>query len=152
MASGFSIQIKGAKELANALADGDLLDRMLRPGFEEAAVIVKGAAKGSVHRVTGKLQGSLGSFIEGQGRTIEAHIGPQPGKGQPARYTTSDSSAWKRPRDGVNKGDPQEYGVYEEARSGHAFLEPAVHDNIGQIEDTINAEAEHALRGLGRRR
>jgi HK97 gp10 family phage protein len=154
--TGFSIQVKGAKELANALADGDLIDRILRPGFEIAAVIVKGSAKGTVHRVTGKLQGSLGSFIEGQGRSIEAHIGPQPGMSQSARYTTSDTSSWRRPRAGTNKGDPQVYAEYEEGgtryRPGHPFLEPALSNNIDQIENVINDEAEHALRGLGRRR
>lgn len=135
------VQVRGLRELAAKLGDGDLLDRILRPGFERAAVIVEGAATENAHRVTGKLQGSLGYFMEGHGAGLEAHIGPQPGMGAPARYSKADTAHWKTPRDGVNKGDPTEYGRYEEegtsSREGHPFLEPALNDNIGQIEDTI---------------
>ena len=140
------VQLRGARELAAKLGDGDLLDRILRPGFEQAAVIVEGAATENAHRVTGKLQGSLGSYLEGHGAGLEAHIGPQPGMGAPARYTKADTSHWKTPRDGVNKGDPTEYGRYEEGSPNeHPFLEPALEDNIGQIEDVIEQAAGRAL-------
>ena len=140
------VQIRGARELAAKLGDGDLLDRILRPGFEQAAVIVEGAATENAHRVTGKLQGSLGSFMEGHGAGLEAHIGPQPGMGAPARYTRADTSHWKTPRDGVNRGDPAEYGRYEEGSPNqHPFLEPALENNIGQIEDVIERAAGRAL-------
>jgi hypothetical protein len=140
------VEIKGARQLAAKLGDGDLIDRLLRPGFERAAVIVEGAATENAHRVTGKLQGSLGSFIDGHGASLEAHIGPQPGMGAPARYTKADTSHWKNPRDGVNRGDPTEYGRFEEGSPNeHPFLEPALNDNIGQIEDTIEQFARAIL-------
>jgi len=149
VADNLRVQIKGARELASKLGDGGLIDRILRPGFEQAAVIVEGAATENAHRVTGKLQGSLGYFIDGFGAGLEAHIGPQPGMGQPARYTKADTAHWKTPRNGVNTGDPTEYGRYEEEgtryRGGHPFLEPALDDNIGQIEDAIEQAARRVL-------
>lgn len=147
--ANFSVTIKGAKELARKLGDGDLLDRMLRPGFEQAAVIVEGAATDNAHRVTGKLQRSIGSYLDGHGVTLEAHIGPQPGMGAPAAYTKADTSHWKTPRNGVNTGDPQEYGRYEEEgtrfHEPHPFLEPALDENVERIEDAIERSAERAL-------
>jgi hypothetical protein len=140
------VQVKGVRQLVAKLGDGGLLDRILRPGFEQAAVIVEGAATENAHRVTGKLQGSLGYFMDGFGAGIEAHIGPQPGMGAPARYTKADTAHWKKPRNGVNKGDPTEYGRYEEgAPNDHPFLEPALNDNIGQIEDVIEQAARRVL-------
>lgn len=143
------VTIKGARELARKLGDGDLLDRILRPGFEQAAVIVEGAATDNVHRVTGKLQRAIGYRLEGRGASLEARIGPQPGMGAPARYTKADTAHWKKPRDGVNRGDPQEYGRYEEegtsTHEAHPFLEPALTDNVGRIENAIERAAERAL-------
>lgn len=121
-----------------ALASGDLVDKTLRPGFEQAGTIVEGAATENAHRVTGKLQRSLGYYLEGKGANLEAHIGPQPGMGQPARYTKAETSHWKTPRDGVNKGDPQEYAQYEEGSpNDHPFLEPALDDNLDRVERVI---------------
>ena len=149
MASGFRIQIHGLQQLRHRLGDGDLIDRMLRPGFEQAAVIVEGAATDNVHRITGKLQRSLGYYLDGHGIGLEAHIGPQPGMSQPAGYTAGETSGWRTPRSGTNTGDPTEYGRYEEEgtryREGHPFLEPALTDNVNRIEDVIERNAEAAL-------
>lgn len=154
--ANLTITVRGAKELAAALSDPDLIDRVLRPGFRDAAVIVEGAARANVHRVTGKLQGALGHTIDGHGRNLEARIGPQPGRGQPAKYDTSSTSAWKRPRPGTNKGDPREYATYEEGgtryRPGHPFLEPALTENIDRIENAMQDAANAVLNSLRRRR
>lgn len=151
-----SVRVIGASALAAALTDGDLVDALLRPGFEQAAVIVEGAAKGNAHRVTGKLQGSLGQFIDGHGADIAAHIGPQPGLGQPRGYSASQTSRWKKPRQGRNTGDPTVYGLFEEKgtryREGHPFLEPALTDNLGRIEDVITAGAQAGIDRMARRR
>lgn len=140
--TGFHVQIKGARELAAKLGDSSLLDRILRPRFEAAATIVEGAAIDNAHRVTGKLQRSIGQQINGAGASLEARIGLQPGMGAPASYGTGDTSHWKTPRSGTNTGDPQEYGVYEEEgtryHEPHPFLEPALDDNLGQIEDVFD--------------
>lgn len=152
MADGIHVTVKGAAELAAKLSDGDLLDSLLRPGFTKAAVIVEGSAKTNVHRVTGKLQGSLGHKLQGRGASLEARIGPQPGLGQPRKYTESDTARWQKPRAGRNKGNPQEYAVFEEKgtryRPAHPFLEPAVDSNRGRIEDVIASEAERAASRL----
>lgn len=149
------VVVKGAKELAAALSDPALFDRILRPGFEKAAVIIVDDAKGKVHRVTGKLGRSLGARVEGRGRDLTGIAGVQPGRGQPAPYDRSSTSAWKRPRSGTNTGDPREYGFYEEHgtrhRPGHPFLEPALNDNLGRIENVIGEEAERVIAGLRRR-
>jgi len=143
------VQIKGIEQLKAKLS-GDLLDRALRPGFEKAGAIVEGAATDNAHRVTGKLQRSLGYYVDGHGAGIETHVGPQPGLTQSASYSVGDTSRWKQPRSGTNKGDPAEYGLYEEKgtryREGHPFLEPALDENVGQIEDVIGREIEKALR------
>ena len=144
-----TVTIRGAAELARALGDGDLLDDLLRPGFEKASIVIEGSAKGRVHRVTGKLQGSLGHHLDGHGADLEARIGPQPGLGQPRRYSEAMTSRWKKPRAGINRGDPQDYAIHEEqgtrSRPGHPFLEPSLTENIGQIERVITSEADRAM-------
>lgn len=152
-----SVTVKGAKELANALSDPDLLDRILRPGFDKAAVKVVSSAKADVHRVTQKLGGSIGSprdgvapyDMAGHGSSLSATIGIGPNRKQPANYTRSQTSRWKKPRDGTNTGDPQEYAFYEERR--HPFLEPAVMDNLDAIERLIGEEADRVMSSLRRR-
>ena len=144
------VQVRGAKELARTLGDGNLLDRALRPGFQKSAVVVEGAARAKVHTVTRKLQGSLGYEMQGHGASLEAHIGPQPGTGQPRGYSESDTARWKKPRSGRNKGDPQAYGKFEEEgtryRPAHPFLEPALDENVGRIEDLILRSIDEAFR------
>ena len=144
------VTIKGARELARSLDDDGFLDRALRPGFQKSAVGVEGAARGKVHTVTRKLQGSLGHELMGRGASLEAHIGPQPGLGQPRGYSESDTGRWKKPRKGRNKGDPQIYGQFEEEgtryRPAHPFLEPALDENVGRIEDLIIDSIDAAFR------
>lgn len=143
------VTVKGARELAHLLDDSGLLDRALRPGFQKSAVVVEGSARGKVHTVTRKLQGSLGHELTGRGASLEAHIGPQPGLGQPRGYSESDTGRWKKPRAGRNKGDPQVYGVFEEEgtryRPAHPFLEPALTENEERIEDLILRSVDEAF-------
>jgi len=147
------IEIKGARELARAFG-GDFLDRALRPGFTKSAVVVEGSARGKVHTVTRKLQGSLGHELSGHGASLEARIGPQPGLGQPRGYSESDTARWKKPRKGRNKGDPQVYAQFEEEgtryRPAHPFLEPALDENEGRIEDLILRSVDDAIGKFGR--
>ena len=149
MASGVRVEIRGAKSLARALGDAGIIDEALRPGFKKAAVIVEGQARADVHKVTRKLAGSLGHYLEGRGASLEAHIGPQPGLGQPRGYSESDTRHWKKPRRGRNTGDPTVYSLFEEKgtrhRAGHPFLEPALTDNIGRINDVIATEAAKVI-------
>lgn len=144
------VTVKGARELARELGDDGLLDRALRPGFQKSAVVVEGAARGKVHTVTRKLQGSLGYEMTGRGAGLEAHIGPQPGLGQPRGYSESDTSHWKKPRSGRNKGDPQVYGRFEEEgtkyRPAHPYLEPALDENVDRIERLILESIDKAFR------
>lgn len=143
------ITIRGATALARSLSDGDLLDDLLRPGFGKAAVIVEGAWKGKAHRVTGKYQGSIGHDLTGRGADLAARIGPQPGLGQPRQYSAGMTNRWKKPRRGVNRGDPQVYAVYEDQgtryRLGHPAAEPALSENVDQIGRVIASEADRAM-------
>ena len=146
------VTVKGAREIARSLGDSSFLDRALRPGFQKSAVVVEGAARSKVHTVTRKLQGSLGYELQGRGAQLEAHIGPQPGLGQPRSYSESDTGRWKKPRSGRNKGDPQVYAPFEEEgtryRPAHPFLEPALTENEGRIEDLIGQSVDEALAGF----
>ena len=148
------VQVKGARELARSFGDNSFLDRALRPGFTKSAVVVEGAWRGKVHTVTRKYQGSLGHELEGRGASLEAHIGPQPGLGQPRGYSVSDTARWKKPRKGTNKGDPQVYALFEDQgtryRPGHPAAEPALTENEGRIEDLVLRSVDDALRGFGR--
>ena len=146
-----NVKINGIGHLTAALRDGHLLDPALRPAFTKAAVIVEGAARRNVHTVTRKLQTSLSHRIEGQGLGIEAHIGPQRGSVNLGSrgYTEAQTGHWKKPRKGKNTGDPAVYGKFEEEgtrhRAGHPFLEPALTDNVGQIENVIASEISAVL-------
>lgn len=144
-----SITVKGLDTLIGKLDNQNLLDDLLRPGMQKAGVIVEGAWKGKAHRVTGKYQGSIGNEVTGHGADIAARIGPQPGLGQPRKYTKGQTSRWKTPRDGVNKGDPQVYAVYEDQgtrfRPGHKAAEPALSESTGAIGAAIEHGAQAAL-------
>jgi len=124
--------------------DPGQFDDAIRPAFRAAAILVESDAKRGVHRITGKLQGSLGNVIEGSGFDTKARIGPQPGMGQPRKYSRSQTGRWKKPRDGTNRGDPRKYGQWEEEgtryRAGHPFLVPALLRNAGRIRGLV-AEA-----------
>ena len=135
------ITVNGAAEIARALGDQSKVDAKLRPAFAKAGVIVEGAWKDKAHKVTRKYAGSIGHEVTGQGFSLETHIGPQPGLGQPRGYSASDTSHWKKPRKGVNRGDPQVYALYEDQgtrfRPGHPAAEPALNENVDRIVDAI---------------
>lgn len=143
-----SVTLRGFDELERRLGNIDA-DQPLREGFTRAAIIVEGDAKRNVHRITGKLQGSLGHVIEGRGFDLRARVGPQPDT-SPRRYSRSMTARWKRPRDGVNRGDPRRYARHEELgtrhRPGHPFLIPALTSNVERIRRVIAAALERALR------
>ena len=143
-----TVRVRGLDELRGALG-GDLIDDLLRPGLAKAAVIVEGAWKAKAHRVTGKYQGSIGHHLDGHGAGLAARIGPQPGLGQPRRYSRGMTGRWRKPRDGVNRGDPQVYAVFEDQgtryRPGHPAAEPALNENIDQIGRVIASEADKAM-------
>lgn len=145
----FQVTIRGLDSLIGKIDAPDLLDALLRPGMKQAGVIVEGSWKGKAHRVTGKYQQSVGNEVTGHGADIAARIGPQPGLGQPRHYTKAQTTRWKKPRDGTNRGDPQTYAVFEDQgtrfRPGHAAAEPALRENTGQIERVIEQGAAKAL-------
>lgn len=151
-----SVRIKGADELRRKLQDPVLADAALRPGFAQAAIIVEGQAKRKVHFITGKLQSSIGHVIEGRGWDLLARVGPQPGHDAPrltARLGVPGARSFGKVhpqrRRAVNRGDPREYGWWEEKgnryRPGHPFLEPALTDNLGRIKGVIAAAVQRAL-------
>jgi hypothetical protein len=148
------VTVHGAKELSRAFGDDSFLDRALRPGFAKSAVVVEGSWKSKAHTVTRKYQGSLGHELEGHGASLEAHIGPQPGLGQPRGYSVADTARWKKPRKGRNTGDPQVYAVFEDQgtrfRPGHPAAEPALAESEGQIEDLILRSVDDVLNGFPR--
>jgi len=136
-----SVKIRGIDHVRGRLQP-DNIDNAIRPAFEASAVLVEGDAKRAVHRVTGKLQGSLGHEVTGSGFNTQASIGPQPGLAQPRHYAKSQTGRWKKPRDGVNKGDAQVYGRYEEEgtryRPAHPFLVPALLKNGNRIVQIVS--------------
>jgi hypothetical protein len=136
-----SLRIEGLDELVRALGGQDMLDHALRPGFNRAGAIVEGAWKQKVHVVTRKYQSSIGYEVTGHGASIATHIGPRPGLGQPRHYSKSSTGRWRKPRDGVNRGDPQVYAKFEDQgtryRPGHPAAEPALAENADRIVDGI---------------
>ena len=144
-----SVTIRGLDQLRRKL-DPDGLDEALRPAFRDAGILVESEAKRGVHRVTGKLQGSLGSVVEGHGMGIRARIGPQPGMGQPRAYSAAQTGRWQKPRAGRNRGDPRVYGRFEELgtryRAGHPYLVPALTRNTSRIRALIGAAVMRRFR------
>ena len=135
------IEVRGLNQIKNALsADFDL-----GPRLEKAGAIVEAGWKRHVHTVTRKYQGSLGHRVDG----MSVRIGPQPGYGSPRRYSRSQSSAWKQPRDGTNRGDPRDYAVFEDQgtryREGHPAAEPALRENLDEVVDAIVSGITSAL-------
>ena len=132
-----TIQVKGAAEIARKLGDPNLLSGALGPGLRRAGVILEAGWKRRVHTVTRKAQGSLGHKVEG----TTLRVGPQPGYGSPRKYSRAQTGAWKKPRDGVNRGDPREYLIFEDQgtryRPGHPSAEPALDASRDQVIDAI---------------
>ena len=144
-----TIQVKGAAEIARKLSDPSLLSGALGPGLRRAGTILEAGWKRRVHTVTRKAQGSLGHKVEG----TTLRVGPQPGYGSPRKFSRAQTGAWKKPRDGVNRGDPQEYLRYEDQgtryRAGHPAAEPALRENLDGVVDAITDALRSAIsRGL----
>ena len=133
-----SVKIRGLDHLKSKLQP-DNIDDAIRPAFEASSVLVEGDAKRNVHRVTGKLEASIGHKITGSGFDTRSSIGPQPGFDKPRKYYKSQTGRWKKPRDGTSLGDPQHYARVEEqgyskkGRTAHPYLVPALHKNRTEI-------------------
>ena len=141
------IHVTGIDEAFHKL-DAKNKGPILRKAFHTAGVIVEGAARTNVHKITRKLAQSLDVRMTGSGMTTAAHIGPlrqMPGARGFSKNMTSQEAfhKWKRPHKGVNSGDPRIYGKFEEEgtdyRAGHPFLVPALTDNIGRIKAVISS-------------
>jgi hypothetical protein len=140
-----SIKVLGLAEITRALGDPNLLDAAMGPALERAGTIVEAGWKRRVHQVTRKYQGSLGHKVEG----LTVRIGPQPGYGSPRKYTRGQTGAWRKPRDGTNRGDPQVYAVFEDQgtryREGHPAAEPALTENVDEVVDALVSGISAAL-------
>ena len=136
-----SIKVRGIEAITRAL--GESFD--LGPALERAGTIVEAGWKHRVHQVTGKYQGSIGHRVDG----MSVRIGPQPGYGSPRKYTAGQTGAWKKPRDGTNRGDPRTYAVFEDQgtryREGHPAAEPALRENIDEVVDVLVSGITDAL-------
>jgi len=139
------VRLRGDDELRRRLSDPGLAELVLRPGLRDAALMVQAQAQRKVHIITSKLQRSLGYVIEGHGWSLLARIGPRPGFDQPQRGRSR--ATGKRPQ--INRGDPREYGWWEEHgnrwRPAHPFLVPALTDNIYRIRAVMAAALQRAL-------
>jgi hypothetical protein len=139
-----SIAVHGINEVTRRLSQP--LGDALTPGLRRAGVILEAGWKRRVHVVTRKAQASLGHKVEG----TTLRVGPQPGFGSPRKYSKSQTSAWRKPRDGTNRGDPREYLVFEDQgtrfRPGHPAAEPALRENVDEIVDAISDAIRAALR------
>jgi HK97 gp10 family phage protein len=146
--SGLRVQIKGIPAIKARLG-GARAAGVVPKALEKGGVIVEGAATDNVHKVTRKLAQSIGVDVQGRGWDAEAHVGPQPGLGQPRGYSESDTSRWQKPRAGTNRGDPQEYAIFEEEgtryRPAHPFLEPALTENEDRVVETVMNEIKRQL-------
>lgn len=136
------IEVRGIAAITRGLGQ----DFDLTPALERAGAVVEAGWKRRVHTVTRKYQGSLGHVVQGQ----SVRIGPQPGYGAPRRYTASQAGAWKKPRDGTNRGDPRDYAVFEDQgtrhRPGHPAAEPALDANRTEIIDALRDGIEAEIR------
>jgi len=139
------IEVRGLNEIVRALSDPNLIAEAVAPGFERAGTIVQAAWQRRAHTVTRKYQSSIGHVVSG----LRVVVGPQPGFGAPRRYSASQSSAWRKPRAGVNRGDPRTYARFEDQgtryRPGHPAAEPALRDNLDEIVDAIVSGISAAL-------
>ncbi len=138
------IKIEGLEPIVRTLKRiPSELDGILRPALRAGGVTLYGAQRQNVHKVTRKLAQSIGMTEQGQGAGVEVHVGLQPGLGTARGYTKSQTGRWKTPRDGVNRGDPQVYGKFEEAR--HPFFIKTLTDKREEVELAVLSRAEQEL-------
>ena len=139
------VEVRGLAAIPRALGDPNLLGSAMGPALERAGTIVEAGWKRRVHTVTRKYQGSLGHKVDG----MTVRIGPQPGYGSPRKFSASQTSGWKKPRDGTNRGDPREYALFEDQgtryRPGHPAAEPALRENIDEVVDALVSGISDAL-------
>jgi hypothetical protein len=139
-----SVKVEGLEPILRTLRRyPSELDHILRPALQAGGVVLVGEQRRSVHKVTRKLAQAVGMTEQGQGAHVEVHVGLQPGLGTPRGYSESATGRWKTPRKGVNKGDPQVYGKYEEAR--HPFFIKSFVDKRSEVERAVMARAQQEL-------
>lgn len=161
-----TVEIKGFEALRRRAQDGFGVASGVELGIRRASAFVEAEAKRKVHKQSRKLHDSTGTNITGSGLDTEGHVGPQPGYGAPRGYTASvgpgqrieiggyafhdTSRAKKRKVRRVNRGDPTEYGRYEEEgtryRPGHPWLVPSLQNNVQRIHNIVNRAVSAALR------
>ena len=136
----WSVKVEGTEPIVRALKEFPAsLDSILRPALKAGGVVIVGAQRAKVHKVTRKLAQGIGMTEQGQGAAVEVHVGIQPGLGTPRAYSKSSTASWAKPRDGINRGDPQVYAKYEEAR--HPFFLNTFAQKRAEVERAILARA-----------
>lgn len=140
----WDVKIEGLEPVLRTLRKyPQSLDGVLRPALKAGGVVLVGEQRRAVHKVTRKLAQAIGMTERGQGANVEVHVGLQPGLGTPRSYSESATSRWKKPRDGINRGDPQDYGKYEEAR--HPFFLKTFVDKRAEVERVVLARTSQEL-------
>lgn len=139
-----SVKVEGLDQIVRTLNRFPReLDGILRPALKAGGVVLFGEQRRTVHKVTRKLAQSIGMTEQGQGAKVEVIVGLQPGLGTSRGYTKSQTGRWKTPRDGVNRGDPQVYGKFEEAR--HPFFIKSFVEKRGAVESAVLSRAKQEL-------
>ena len=167
MADAFlTVEVRGFEALRRRAEDGFGVARGVELGIRQGSALVEAEAKRKVHKQSRKLHDSTGHNITGFGMDTEGRVGPQPGYGAPRGYDarigpgqrievggyafTDTSRAKKRKVRRVNRGDPTEYGRYEEEgtrhRPGHPWLVPALDNNRQRITNIVNRAVASELR------
>ena len=170
--ASFTVEIKGLEQLRKKAKDGFGVPRGVEVGIKQASVIVEGAAKRKVHKLSRKLADSTGHNITGQGLNTQGVVGPRPGFGGPRGYDVtlgsskiqvggflfpasaggcaiSGASQGTRPKKRrvhrVNKSDPIVYGRYEEEGTRYRTGHPWLVPSLHDNESRITNAVNRAV-------
>lgn len=136
----WDIKVEGLAPIVRTLARyPQELDGIVRPALKAGGTVIVGHQRQVVHKVTRKLAQAIGMTEQGHGAGVTVTVGLQPGLGTPRGYSEAATARWKTPRKGINKGDPQDYGKYEEAR--HPFFLQVYVKHRAEVEQVITARA-----------
>lgn len=140
----WDVKIEGLEPVLRTLRKyPQTLDDVLRPALKAGGTVVVGEQRRAVHKVTRKLAQAVGMTERGQGAGVEVHVGIQPGLGSPRSYSESATARWQKPRAGVNRGNPQDYAKYEEAR--HPFFLKTFVDKRAEVARVVLARVSREL-------
>lgn len=151
-----SVSIRGLDRLLAQVKDGLGVETGFELGIRRSAIIVEADAKGNVHKITRKLHDSTGHDITGSGLDTEGVIGPRPGFGAPRAGNRADPRDYARVeeegfsgtqfvRAHQRKGGTVRAHTRRVNRAAHPWLVPALTDNVGRIEKTINDAIDREL-------